>query len=115
MLLETAESLLQSTAIMFLLCFALLFLIYYVTSPMYTEYDDRKSRLFYSFINSFYYSLVLAILFGVLPPLSDTYGVLASIAMGIVIILVTTITQIYAIALLVRSGLLKMRRKRRVK
>ena len=115
MLIESSEGVLQSTATMFLLGFGLLFLIYYFTSPMYTEYGDRRSRLFYSFINSFYFSMVLAILYAVLPRLSNTHGVLASLAVGLAIILVSTIIHVYAIALLVRSGLLKMRRKRRAK
>jgi hypothetical protein len=115
MLAETTGDALQSTAIMFLLGFALLFLIYYFTSPIYTEYGDRRSRLFYSFINAFYFSLVLATLFALLPWLSNAYGVLPSLAAGLVIILISTFAQVYSIALLVKSGFLKMRRKRRAK
>jgi MFS family permease len=115
MLAETTGNILQSTAVMFLLGFALLFLIYYFTSPVYTEYGDRKSRLFYSFINAFFFSLVLAILFVLLPRLSDAYGVLPSLAAGLALILISTFAQVYAIALLVKSGFLKMRRKRRAK
>lgn len=105
----------QSAAVMFSLGFALLFLIYYFTSPVYTDYGDRRSRFLYSLINSFYFSLVLAVLFALLPRLSDTYGLLASLAVGLVIILFSTFAQVYAIALLVKSGILKMRRKKRVK
>jgi hypothetical protein len=115
MLAQATGDILQSTAVMFLLGLALLFLIYYFTSPVYTEYGDRRSRLFYSFINAFYFSLVLAVLFVLLPRLSDLYGVLPSLAAGLAIILVSTFTQVYAIALLVKSGFLKMRRKRRGK
>jgi len=113
MLVEATQDFLQSAAVMFLIGFPLLFLIYYFTSPVYTEYGDRRSRLLYSLINSFYFSLVLAILFVLLPWLSDAYGMLPSLAVGLVIILISTFTQVYAIALLVRSGFLKMRRKRR--
>ena len=113
MLAAASQDILQPTAIMFLIGFALLFLIYYVTSPVYTEYGDRKSRVLYSLINSFYFALVLAILFALLPRLSDAYGVLASLAAGVVIIVVATFTQVYAVALLVRSGFLKMRQKKR--
>lgn len=98
---------------MFVVGFALLFLIYYFTSPVYTEYGNSRSRLIYSFINSFYFSLVLAILFVVLPKMSETYGVLASLAAGLAIILVSTLVQVYSVAMLVKSGFLKMRPKRR--
>ncbi len=113
MLVETAGDAIPSTAIMFLLGFAILFLIYYFTSPIYTEYDDRRSRALYSFINAFFFSLVLAVLFALLPRLSDAYGVLPSIAVGLAIIFVSTLAQVYAIAMLVKNGILKMRRKRR--
>ena len=106
---------LQPTAITFLLGFALLFLIYYFTSPLYTEYGDGRSRLLYSFINSFYFSLVLAVLFAVLPKLSDIYGVLPSLAAGLAIILVSTLAQVYSIAFLVKGGFLKIGRKRKGK
>ncbi len=114
MLAETAGAL-SATAIMFLLGFALLFLIYYFTTPVYTEYDDRRSRLFYSLINAFYFSLVLAVLFALLPRLSDIYGVLPSLAVGLAIVLISTFAQVYTIAFLVKNGFLKMRRKRRLK
>jgi hypothetical protein len=115
MLAMTIGEVLNSAAVIFLPGLALLFLVYYFTSPVYTEYGDRRSRLFYSFINAFYFSLILTALFALLPPLSDAYGLLASLAVGLVIILVSTFAQVYAIALLVKSGFLKMRQKRRGK
>jgi hypothetical protein len=113
MLIVTAQDVLQPTVVMFFVGFALLFLIYYFTSTIYTEYGDRRSRILYSLINSLYFALVLAILFALLPGLSDAYGVLPSLAAGLAIILVSTFAQVYAIAMLVRGGFLKMRRKRR--
>ena len=99
--------------IMFLLGFVLLFLIYYFTTPIYTEYGDKKSRLYYSFINAFYFALVLAILFAILPMLSNNYGVLPSLGVGIVIIIISTMAQVYVITTLVRRGFIKMKQKRR--
>jgi len=101
------------TAAMFVIGFALLFFIYYFTSPMYTEYGDKKSRLYYSLVNSLYFSLVLAILFLVLPKLSDAYGVLVSVAAGIVIILASTLLHVYVVTTLVRRGIISIRQKRR--
>ncbi len=115
MLAETTGNILQSAAIMFLLCFAILFIIYYFTSPVYTEYGDRRSRLLYCLVNSLFFSLALAILFAMLPRISDAYGLLASLAAGLAIILVSTFVQVYTIAMLVKSGVLKMRRKSKVK
>ncbi|HTX44292.1 MAG TPA: hypothetical protein VMC61_06140 [Methanocella sp.] len=113
MLAVASQDILQPTAILFFVGFALLFLIYYFTSPVYTEYGDRRSRLLYSLLNSFYFSLVLAILFALLPWLSNAYGVLPSLVVGLIIILVSTFAQVYVIALLVRGGFLKMRQKKR--
>ncbi len=113
MLLDLVTSTLLSTTVMFVLGFALLFLIYYYTSPFYTEYGDRRSRLYYSLINSFYFSFVLAVLFAVLPSLSETYGLIASLLVGMAIVLVATITQIYVITTLAKRGVLKIRRKKR--
>jgi uncharacterized membrane protein YagU involved in acid resistance len=114
MLMDVTTALLSSGA-MFVISFVLLFLIYYFTSPLYTEYGDQKSRLYYSLVNSFYFSLVLAILFLVLPALSDSYGVLASLAVGFVIILASTLVQVYAITIFVRRGIINMKQKRRAK
>jgi hypothetical protein len=113
MLVGTTQDILQSAGVMFIVGFALLFLIYYFTSPVYTEYGNNRSRLLYSFINSFYFSLVLAILFVVLPKMSEVYGVLISLAVGLAIILVSTFAQVYAVAMLVKSGFLQMRPKKR--
>ncbi len=104
---------LSNTAIIFLATFALLFLIYYYTSPVYTEYGDRRSRLLYSIINAFFFSLVLAVLFALLPWLSGAYGMLPGLAAGLAIVLITTFAQVYTIAFLVKGGVLKMRRKAR--
>ncbi|MDI6898034.1 hypothetical protein [Methanocella conradii] len=112
-MLESIVDILLSTAIVFALAFGVLFIIYYFTSPIYTEYGDKRSRLYYSLLNSLYFSLVLAILFAVLPGLSNSYGVLVSLAVGLVIILITTAIQVYAVAALVRGGFLKMRQKTR--
>jgi hypothetical protein len=104
-------AILLSTAAMFVIGFVLLFLIYYFTSTLYTEYGNARSRLYYSLVNSFYFSLVLAIMFALLPWLSDTYGVIASLGVGIVIILISTIVQVFAINTLVRRGIIRMKRK----
>jgi hypothetical protein len=104
-------AILLSTAAMFVIGFVLLFLIYYFTSPLYTEYGNPRSRLIYSLVNSLYFSLVLAIMFAVLPTLSDIYGVMPSLAVGVVIILISTIVQVLAISTLVRRGIIRMKRK----
>ncbi len=106
---------LASTAVTFVLGCVILFLIYYFTSPLYTEYGDKKSRLYYSLVNALYFSLVLAILFLVLPPLSESYGLLVSLSVGLVIILASTLAQVYAVTILVRRGIIKIRRKTRAK
>jgi MFS family permease len=112
MLLNTTDALL-STGAMFSVGFVLLFLIYYITSPLYTEYGDQKSRIYYSLINAFYFSLVLAILFLVLPWLSDSYGWLMSMAVGFAIILASTLLQVFAVTQLVKRGIIRMRQKTR--
>jgi len=112
-MLESVVDALLSSAIVFVLAFLVLFLIYYFTSPIYTEYGDKRSRLYYCLLNSLYFSLVLTVLFAVLPGLSDSYGVLASLAVGFVIIIIATFIQVYSVAFLVRGGSLKMRQKTR--
>ena len=112
MLLDTTSSLL-STGAMFVIGFVLLFLIYYFTSPIYTEYGDKRSRLLYSLINALYFSLVLAILFLALPALSDRFGLLVSIGVGIVIILVSTLAQVFTVTTLVKRHIIRIRQKRR--
>lgn len=101
------------TGAVFVIGFALLFLIYYFTSPIYTEYGDKKSRLYYSLVNALYFSLALAILFLALPALSDSYGILASVAVGIVIIIVSTLLHVYIITELVKRRIISIRQKRR--
>ena len=112
-MLMDASSTLLSTGAMFVIGFVLLFLIYYFTSPIYTEYGDRKSRLLYSIINSLYFSLVLAVLFLALPALSDRYGILASLAGGVVIIIASTTIQVLAITTLIKRRIINIRQKRR--
>jgi hypothetical protein len=113
MLAGTVEGVLLPTAITFVVGFSLLFLIYYFTSPLYTEYGDGRSRLFYSLINSLYFSIALAILFVLLPWLSNAYGIIASLAAGVAVIIVSTSSQVYIVARLVRSGFLKVRQRRK--
>lgn len=112
MLMDITSALLPTGA-MFVAGFVLLFLIYYFTSPIYTEYGDKKSRLYYSLFNALYFSLALAILFLVLPALSDSYGIWASIAVGLVVILASTLIQVFAVTTLVKRGIIKMRQKKR--
>jgi len=112
MLMDLSSTLL-STGAMFIIGFVLLFLIYYFTSPIYTDYGDRKSRLLYSIINSLYFSLVLALLFLALPALSDRYGILASLAGGVAIIVASTTIQVLAITTLVKRRIINIRQKRR--
>lgn len=112
MLMDTMDAV-ASTGAMFSIGFVLLFLIYYFTSPLYTEYGDKKSRLYYSLLNAFYFSAVLAILFLVLPWLSDSYGLLMSMAVGFAIILASTLTQVFAVSQLVKRGIIRMRQKKR--
>ncbi len=112
MLMDVPAALL-STGAMFVVGFVLLFLIYYFTTTIYTEYGDKKSRLYYSLLISLSFSLILAILFLVLPALSNSYGVLIGIAAGLVIIVVATIAQVFITTVLVRRGVIKMRQKKR--
>jgi hypothetical protein len=108
-------SLLLSTAVMFVFGFVALFLIYYFTTPIYTLYGDKKSRLYYSLINSAYFSLILAILFSLLPAISESSGLVLALAVGIVVILIGTVLQVYFISSLAKRGIIKMRQKPRRK
>ncbi len=112
---ETSSTIaLYSVAVMFVFGFILLFLIYYFTSPLYTVYGDKKSRLYYSLINSFYFSLLLTILFTALTILSNGIGMIASLIVCGVAILVGSALQVYIISELVKRDIIKMRQKRRV-
>jgi hypothetical protein len=114
MLIDVSSALI-STGTMFVIGSVVLFLIYYFTSPLYTEYGDKKSRLYYSLFNALYFSIVLAILFLILPPLSESSGMLVSLAVGLVIILASTLVHVYAINALVRRGIIKIKQKRRIR
>jgi len=111
---ETGTMLL-STVAMFIFGFVALFLIYYFTTPIYTQYGDKKSRLYYSLINSAYFSLILAVLFSMLPAISESCGLVLALAVGIVVILVGTVLQVYFVSSLAKKGVIKMRQKPRVK
>lgn len=100
-----------STIVMFVLGFVLLFLLYYFTSPFYTQYADKRSRLIYSGVNAVYFALVLALFFAILPGLSVQYGTIPSLVVGIVIAFLATGIQVYVISTLVKRGYIKMRRK----
>ncbi|BAI60252.1 conserved hypothetical protein [Methanocella paludicola SANAE] len=114
MLMDVSSALI-STGTMFVIGSVVLFLIYYFTSPLYTEYGDKRSRLYYSLFNALYFSIVLAILFLILPSLSESSGMLISLAIGLVIILASTLVHVYAINVLVRRGIIKIKQKRRIR
>lgn len=109
------SSALISTGTMFVIGSVVLFLIYYFTSPLYTEYGDKRSRLYYSLFNALYFSIVLAILFLILPSLSESSGMLISLAVGLVIILASTLVHVYTIKVLVRRGIIKIKQKKRTR
>lgn len=114
MLMDVSSALI-STGTMFVIGSVVLFLIYYFTSPLYTEYGDKRSRLYYRLFNALYFSIVLAILFLILPSLSESSGMLISLAIGLVIILASTLVHVYAINVLVRRGIIKIKQKRRIR
>jgi hypothetical protein len=113
MLMDYAAATLISAAAMFVIGFVVLFLIYYFTSPIYTEYGNRQSRLYYSLFNSLYFSIILAVLYAVLPTLSGSMGMIPSLGVGVIIIFIGTMAQVYIISALVKRGLIRMRPKAR--
>ena len=98
---------------MFILGFAILFVIYFFTSPFSAKFDDRRSRIVYSLVNALYFSLVLAIGFSILPILYSNYGIIAALVACLVVVFLFTAVQIYAIGELVKRGILKMHSKTR--
>lgn len=111
MILDINTGVLVSTAVMFVLGFLILFVIYYFTAPFTTEFGDKRSRTVYSLVNALYFSIVLSIGFAILPGLSTAYGVISSLLVGLVIVFVFTVVQVLVISELVKRGILKMRRK----
>lgn len=111
MILDITSAVLISTAIMFIVGFAILFVIYYFTSPFSARFDDRNSRIIYSLVNALYFSVVLSIGFAVLPGLSSGYGIIVALLVGLVIVFVFTAIQVYAISELVKRGILRMHSK----
>lgn len=101
------------TVATFVAGFVLLFLIYYFTSPLYTEYGDGKSRLRYSLVNALYFSLAIALLFLALPAVSAAYGVVAGVAAGVAIVAAGTLVHVCTVTVMARRGLIKVRQKRR--
>jgi ABC-type multidrug transport system fused ATPase/permease subunit len=111
MILDITPAVLISTAVMFIVGFAILFVIYYFTSPFSARFDDRNSRIVYSLVNALYFSVVLSIGFAVLPGLSSSYGIIVALLVGLVIVFVFTAVQVYAISELVKRGILRMHSK----
>ena len=107
------QATLVSVAVMFILGFAILFVIYYFTSPFSAKFDDRKSRIVYSIVNALYFSLVLSIGFSILPILYSNYGIIAALVACLVVVFLFTAVQVYAIGELVKRGILKMHSKTR--
>lgn len=105
------QATLVSAAVMFILGFVILFVIYYFTSPFSAKFDDRRSRIVYSLVNALYFSLVLAIGFAILPSLYSSYGIIAALVACLVVVFLFTAVQIYAIGELVKRGILKMHSK----
>jgi hypothetical protein len=113
MLVDNTTVALYSIAVMFFVGFLMLFLIYYFTSPLYTVYGDKRSRLYYSLFNSFYFSLLLTLLFSVLTMFMDRIGMIATLAICAIAMLAGTALQVYIIAELVKRNIIVMRQKRR--
>ncbi|HEY3422060.1 MAG TPA: hypothetical protein VGK13_02800 [Methanocellaceae archaeon] len=107
------QATLISAAVMFILGFAILFVIYYFTAPFSATFDDRKSRVVYSIVNGLYFSLVLSIGFSILPILYSNYGIIAALVACLVVVFLFTAVQIYAIGELVKRGILRMHSKTR--
>ena len=110
---DTTQATIISAVIMLVLGFIILFIIYYFTSPFSAKFDDRRSRVVYSLVNSLYFSLVLSIGFSVLPILYGSYGIIAALVACLVIVFLFTAIQIYAIGELMKRGILKMHSKTR--
>jgi len=106
-------AMLVSAAVMFILGFVILFVIYYFTAPFSAKFDDRRSRIVYSIVNGLYFSLVLAIGFSILPILYSNYGIIVALIACLVVVFLFTAVQIYAIGELVKRGILKMHSKTR--
>lgn len=113
MILDTTQATLISAAIMFILGFLILLVIYYFTSPFSATFEDRKSRVIYSIVNALYFSLVLSIGFALLPSLYSSYGLIAALIACLVVVFLFTGVQVYAIGELVKRGILKMHSKTR--
>jgi predicted membrane protein len=113
MITDIMQATLVSAAVMFILGFAILFVIYYFTSPFSAKFDDRRSRIVYSIVNALYFSLVLAIGFTILPILYSSYGLIAALVACLVVVFLFTAVQIYAIGELVKRGILRMHSKTR--
>jgi low temperature requirement protein LtrA len=111
MILDITPAVLISAAVMFIVGFAILFVIYYFTSPFSARFDDRRSRVVYSLVNALYFSVVLSIGFAVLPGLSTSYGIIVALLVGLVIVVIFTAVQVYAISELVKRGILRMHSK----
>ena len=102
-----------SAAVMLVLGFVILFIIYYFTSPFSARFDDKRSRVLYSLVNALYFALVLAIGFTILPILYSNNGMIIALVACLIIVFVFTGVQVYVLGELAKRGILRMHSKTR--
>ena len=101
------------TLTMFLAGFIILFIMYYLMPTINTRHKNRKSKLIYSLFSALYFSLVLTLLFAVLPVALESSGAIVTIIAGAVIVFVAVILQIYIMRELVRRRVIQIGPKSR--
>lgn len=104
-------SVLTTTVVVFLGSWLLLFLLCYFLTPFYTKYGDQRSRVIYSAIYSLAFAFIVGIGYGLMPLMSVQYGFWPTMLVALVIVLILTVLQNYALNVLVDKGILKMARK----
>ena len=106
MLLDTTGAAMPYIASMFLAGFLILFLMYYFMPTINTRHKNKKSKLIYSLFSALYFSLVLTILFAVLPVTLEGSGAIVTVVAGAIIVFAAVLLQIYIMRELVRRGII---------